>query len=360
MKLFNYVKNIYSKYKQLKLDAFITKEEIEYKKTKKYFFFGIMVLLSIFNLIYSILTKNENIIFLSIVVTLGFATSLVFVRFIKNLLISDALAAFTLVVGITLYLRYGFVNPFNVLWILVVPVIMFMVMSVKVSCVTNIYVLLYLFICFYTPLYNYLGNVFPDDLRMRFPFIYLVVLVFAGVVVLENDMEAKLSSIHTYIDDLTGLSNRSYYNLYVGYMQRQGLTEKDIVVVSLDVNSLKSVNDELGHNYGDQLLKGAGEAIENAFKNAELIGRIGGDEFIVISYENEESIKESFKQLENACSNWNNDKINSLSISKGYALSKDHPYINPEKLYKIADEYMYKDKSDYYIKNNINRRKTSN
>ena len=360
MKVINYIRNIYTKYKQLKLDSFVSKEDIDYRKTKKYFIFAIVTVLSIVNLVYSIINSNQSIVFLSIIAILGFGTSFILVTRVKNQLVSDALASFTFIIVITLYLYYGFANSYNVLWILIVPIILFAIVDIKVSLITNVYTFVYVVICFYTPVYKYLGNVYIDEFRIRFPLIYLAVLIATGIVVFETDMEKKLSSIHTYIDDLTGLCNRSYYNLYVQYMQRQGLTDKDIIVVSLDVNSLKTVNDELGHNYGDQLLKGAGEAIEASFKSAELVARIGGDEFVVISYENEESIIDSFKQLENTCADWKNEKIDVLSISKGYALSKDHPYINPEKLYKIADEYMYKDKTNYYLKNNINRRKNSN
>lgn len=350
-------KQIYNKYYSLNLNRFVSDKQIQEEKTKKFVAYIIIVCSSLINLIIGYIIKNQSLIYLSLSLLIGFSICLLLTKIIKKSIIIDAISALVYC-GITTYFiisstEYNYV----ILWILVAPMIIFSIMSIYVALISNTYVLLFVCVMFYSPLNSKLLSFYPTSFINYFPVVYFVNFAISYYIFLMNDINAKQSKINTYIDELTSLGNRSYYNHVVKYMQEQGLTNQKTIVVSLDVNGLKDVNDELGHSYGDSLLKAAANAINDSFKKAELIARIGGDEFVVITNESDEEFEKSLKSLDDNCNNYSNEKINELSISKGYAKTKDHPYVNPEKLYKIADEMMYKDKTQYYINNKIDRRK---
>jgi diguanylate cyclase (GGDEF)-like protein len=84
-------------------------------------------------------------------------------------------------------------------------------------------------------------------------------------------------------DPLTGLLNK-----YAGYraldeaIDRARLAGETVSVFLLDIDQFKGINDEFGHRAGDEVLTRLSKILENNFKGAGLVGRTGGDEFIVI------------------------------------------------------------------------------
>ncbi len=79
------------------------------------------------------------------------------------------------------------------------------------------------------------------------------------------------------MDVLTGLNNRrAYENCLVGISP-----ESDVCAVFCDVNSLKTVNDTMGHEEGDKLIKKMADILREVFSEKEIF-RISGDEFVVI------------------------------------------------------------------------------
>ncbi len=80
-------------------------------------------------------------------------------------------------------------------------------------------------------------------------------------------------------DKLTGLGNRRRVEFELDELEKQG---RAYCVMILDVNGLKAVNDRFGHPVGDQLLKQFATEMKAALRPADLLGRWGGDEFIVV------------------------------------------------------------------------------
>lgn len=84
-------------------------------------------------------------------------------------------------------------------------------------------------------------------------------------------------------DQLTGIANRrAIVERLSEEMARARRYRRDLAVFLLDVDDLKSVNDELGHCAGDRLLVEVGRRIGGAMRVSDLAGRWGGDEFVVI------------------------------------------------------------------------------
>ena len=115
-----------------------------------------------------------------------------------------------------------------------------------------------------------------------------VVAVEDGVVAIVRDIsERKLAEqrIHhiAHHDDLTGLPNRSLIRDRLDQAILQARRKGRCVAVAfIDLDSFKLINDGLGHNAGDELLKVVGERMQNCVRGDDTVGRFGGDEFVIL------------------------------------------------------------------------------
>lgn len=82
-------------------------------------------------------------------------------------------------------------------------------------------------------------------------------------------------------DALTGLLNRGAMEQRIKERLQELQPEECCALFILDLDHFKAVNDTLGHQAGDQILKGAARILQSLFRNTDIVGRLGGDEFIV-------------------------------------------------------------------------------
>ena len=152
----------------------------------------------------------------------------------------------------------------------------------------------------------------------------------------------------SYRDALTNLYNRNrYMNVLESYQQKKGQLIRNVGVIYMDLNELKKVNDEQGHEAGDSYIRRAAQQIVAVFP--EHTYRIGGDEFVVLYPEIEEKEFEYFSsQLQQ------NMKKHHISISYGVVWKDNCMDLN--KLLEEADKKMYEDKKSYYSDTQNNRR----
>ena len=136
-------------------------------------------------------------------------------------------------------------------------------------------------------------------------------------------------------DALTGLGNR--YSLNQTLTVLSDLNECVGVCYS-DINGLKAINDEMGHEAGDQLIKDAAAIFSGIFKK-KYCYRIGGDEFIAIVPEIDEN---SFKELTSKLKT----KAKKISLAVGAVWIEDARDIKTA--VRRADEAMYESKAKYY------------
>jgi diguanylate cyclase (GGDEF)-like protein len=86
-------------------------------------------------------------------------------------------------------------------------------------------------------------------------------------------------------DALTALHNRRYVLAELTKaLQRARRTEQPFAVVLFDLDGFKQINDTLGHAAGDVVLKKAAEALQGVIREGDVLGRYGGDEFLLITY----------------------------------------------------------------------------
>ena len=94
-----------------------------------------------------------------------------------------------------------------------------------------------------------------------------------------KEVEVKLRH-HSTHDMLTGLYNRAFFEEELDRLARG--RQFPLSIVMADVNGLKKVNDTLGHDAGDALLRSAARILLGAFRAEDIVARFGGDEFIVL------------------------------------------------------------------------------
>lgn len=162
--------------------------------------------------------------------------------------------------------------------------------------------------------------------------------------------------IQITVDPLTGISNRYAYAQALKDIDKEKLA-KNTVVFSIDINSLKKINDTLGHSAGDELICAAADLISTVFMEYGICYRTGGDEFVVLTKMEKDMIDVLISQLEEKTSVWHGKSVSDLSLSIGSACISDNPEISIENLINIADKEMYKAKLAYYISTGNERRK---
>ncbi len=83
-------------------------------------------------------------------------------------------------------------------------------------------------------------------------------------------------------DALTGLPNRHLLNDRLKQAVFAQRSLRSVAVVFMDLDHFKVINDSLGHNFGDEVLRTVGERLESAVREGDTVARLGGDEFVLI------------------------------------------------------------------------------
>ena len=157
-----------------------------------------------------------------------------------------------------------------------------------------------------------------------------------------NEAKLKLLSLH---DSLTGLHNRAYFDNEMNRLE--GAREYPITIISADLAWLKIVNDKLGHQVGDNLLKACAKVLQDSLRSSDISARIGGDEFAVIMPRTDKlSAEEIITRINHNIALYN--QLNQdmlLSISLGLSVSENRDQLLTE-TFKKADIDMYRDKTE--------------
>lgn len=153
------------------------------------------------------------------------------------------------------------------------------------------------------------------------------------------------------IDGLTGLYNRSYHDVILKELKNNAIKyQTPFSAIMIDLNGLKPVNDNYGHEAGDKLIITTADMIKKICRADDIPVRLGGDEFcILLPQTTEQDTEIVAERIKKACESEKlylpNEIEIPISLSMGYAGSNAVP---AEDVIKIADERMYADKTRYY------------
>ncbi len=162
----------------------------------------------------------------------------------------------------------------------------------------------------------------------------------------ESTVKTQLEGL-AYSDALTGISNRSRCEQVLAELSGS------FTIISMDLDYLKYTNDNYGHDQGDKLLSGFSEILRNSFTDASLIGRMGGDEFIIVlPFIDEERTQRDLRGFTDLMEHRNSQESKlRFSASWGYAASNEKEVKNSlsaQKVYLLADQRMYTMKNQHH------------
>jgi diguanylate cyclase (GGDEF)-like protein len=163
------------------------------------------------------------------------------------------------------------------------------------------------------------------------------------VVVGELHGRAETFERLSILDPLTGLFNRRFAIEYLPReIARCERSKQSLVVIMMDLDGFKEINDSLGHAAGDAALEGFARHIKKATRSADLPVRMGGDEFMIILPEC--GIEDVFRPIERirGCEVPYGDGTLSVKFSVGWAQHRRGEL--PAELLRRADEALYAQK----------------
>ena len=185
----------------------------------------------------------------------------------------------------------------------------------------------------------------PPEAMTEISEIIRLLMFFLSELIARRDNQKKLIE-YSYQDVLTGVGNRRAIKKF----EHESLdTGKSYGFVMCDINGLKSVNDNEGHEAGDELIKSVASCLTEVFGHKNVY-RMGGDEFAVYTYE--ERIEDLINKIE---------KVKNMVVQKGRHVAIGYSYAqggDPD--YRArkteADNKMYDDKREFYSNGNDRRR----
>lgn len=158
-------------------------------------------------------------------------------------------------------------------------------------------------------------------------------------------MEERLTVLAS-TDELTGVANRRhFFERARAELERAQRYGRPFGVAILDLDDFKAINDNFGHPAGDEALRLASRLCAETLRNADIMGRYGGDEFAFAFPEcDEDQAREAADRLSRILASSAlpyGDAIIRLSASVGYAGASSPPLPDLDSLLKLADERMY-------------------
>jgi len=144
-----------------------------------------------------------------------------------------------------------------------------------------------------------------------------------------------------FTDALTGVASRDFLLRQIKLESERSLRYKsDLTMIVFDIDCFKQINDEFGHLAGDEMLIRVSEAAQQTLRSTDILGRIGGDEFVILLPDTSISdatntahrILSEVRQLTNK---------NNLSMSISLGVAKYHRDDSFEQFFSRADKLLY-------------------
>ncbi|OAZ97165.1 hypothetical protein ADS46_16440 [Halomonas sp. G11] len=192
-----------------------------------------------------------------------------------------------------------------------------------------------------------------DRLAVGIAILILVILLLAGGLMLalirlhhQHKKVLKLS----LMDELTGLGNRRYMLNFSELLFEQSQRSRlPLSMALLDLDHFKHVNDNFGHPAGDQVLRAFADALCDEVRKADIVARLGGEEFCVLMPEtNAEGALEVVERIRKRVARLSHQELGvptAVTVSLGLATA-DNPDTSFDHLYGRADQALYEAKTN--------------
>lgn len=157
-------------------------------------------------------------------------------------------------------------------------------------------------------------------------------------------------------DDLTGLYNRrGFFTLAEHYFKTARRTNQSSLVIYADMDGLKQINDNFGHDEGSQAISKTADILRQTFRESDIIARLGGDEFVILAADASDGLDNVGRRLQEKLQTYNEqaDHGYALSLSLGSVGVKADAGSTIEELVARADEAMYRHKRNKRLKSHV-------
>lgn len=185
--------------------------------------------------------------------------------------------------------------------------------------------------------------------------IYLIVTISAFICLIvvvniigriRNNEKTKELENKADTDLLTGLNNKLATERKIKEYMAKNPDSQSLLFI-LDVDDFKKINDTMGHAFGDEVLRSLGQQLPSNFRSSDIIGRVGGDEFMIFlkGVTEADSVRKEAEKVQNFFRSFKAGEYikYAATASIGVAVFPREGN-NFEALYKAADQSLYKAK----------------
>ncbi|MDN7138214.1 GGDEF domain-containing protein [Pseudidiomarina sp. 1APP75-27a] len=272
---------------------------------------------------------------------------LLYFRNHRQLILTSWLACAAVIFNVMVFIHLANGQNYAILWVMIIPPIVFFLLGRKLGAwITGLlflYVIAFMAIQIQQPMPRALGlgallNIIEVCVALWFLFRF-----YEG----SRESAYRELEIQSVTDKLTGLYNRIKLDSVVAMQHRQlgtGQVSHSTVVIA-DIDNFKAINDSLGHIKGDEVLRHAAQLLRDFTRNDGLVGRWGGEEFMLIlpgyTLEQAKLYSERLRQYIA-----DNETAFGQTLTMSFGVAALHPKKSFEHTFIEADRALYRAKEE--------------
>lgn len=177
-------------------------------------------------------------------------------------------------------------------------------------------------------------------------FSYLMAITIVQLRIQDNNAKREYQR-RSMVDPITGVLNKYSFEKSVRDTLEARDLSTDCALLRIDVDNMKRMNDELGMLVGDMFLENIAEFLTSIFRGSDIIGRVGGDEFMVFirNLKGEDWMAGKCSRIQQELKNLSNENGNiNMTCSIGAAVAGKEA-VSFEQMFTLADDSLYKAKT---------------
>ncbi len=323
---------------------FVEDEHIKRFRVKLiYYFSGVGIFCALLFGVVPDLTYGDYVFGLyELVLVLIASLNLAVFHFRKNYDMASNIILLLMVFMLTGLIINGGYQKTGIYWIYTFPLFSFFLKPSLKALLWNLLLCLSLLLALFLERKGFIEVSYTDAQILRASFAYLAVmfLSFMYSIVVENLV--FLLKNRAIKDPLTGLYNRAYViEILENILNRVRREDSgDYCIAYIDLDNFKRINDQFGHHEGDKLLRNISFKFKKYFRKGDIVGRIGGDEFVVIFHNAKPSdVKRRLDVLRKEIAT--SEEFKRISFSYGVVAIDSERLDNVDELLKRVDKKMY-------------------
>lgn len=200
----------------------------------------------------------------------------------------------------------------------------------------------------YAPIFQIDGQLFLNGFWLLSMLYFVIPILITCLILFEILLSQwrhreRLIQHLSQIDPLTNTFNRRRISQSLEYFHQQD-PHNSYAVVLLDLDHFKSINDQFGHHMGDNVLIAVSQELNDQIQDHDLVGRFGGEEFILIlkhtSLSKAHQIAERCRSAIEALV-ISNDEGQSIRVTASFGIAQSHHGLRPQQVLSQADKALY-------------------